>query len=112
VTGGAFCNFSVSQKVTAGGGLSRDDVCILKVYTFAFMKNLSLKLDDDLFVETEALLADIKRSRNRYINEAVAFYNRVQRRKLLEKQLGAESALVADDSMEMLSVLEEMDDEG
>lgn len=76
------------------------------------MKNLSLKLDDDLFVETEALLLDIKCSRNRYINEAVAFYNRVQRRKLLEKQLGGESALVAADSMEMLSVFEEMDDEG
>ena len=35
------------------------------------MKNLSLKLDDALFDEVERLLKQVKKSRNRYINDAV-----------------------------------------
>ena len=47
------------------------------------MKALSLKLDDSVFTETEQLITHIKKSRNRYINEALDYYNKVQKRKLL-----------------------------
>jgi len=70
------------------------------------MKSISLKLQDRIFKETENLLQLLNLSRNSYINEAVAFYNRYQKRKLLEQQLMKESELVAEDSM---AVLKEFD---
>ncbi len=74
------------------------------------MKMLSLKLQDEIFVETEALLAQIKKNRNNYINEAVSYYNRLQKRLLLARQLQEESRLVARSSMEVLAEMEQMDD--
>lgn len=43
------------------------------------MKNLSLKMDDTIFKETERITAKISKNRNRYINEAVQFYNLLQK---------------------------------
>ncbi len=74
------------------------------------MTNISLKLQDDLFSETEKLLPQLKKNRNAYLNEAVAFYNRYQKRLLLAAQLRLESALVADTSMEALAEMEAIDD--
>ena len=87
-----------------------------KNYTFgvtnciAVMKNLSLKLQDAIFSETEALVGLLKKNRNAYMNEALAFYNRYQKRRLLAEQLRRESAMVADSSMEVLSEFEVLDD--
>lgn len=75
------------------------------------MKNLSLKLQDALFSETEALLAQLNMNRNAYLNEAIAFYNRHQKRRLLAARLRMESALVADTSMEVLAEMEAIADE-
>jgi metal-responsive CopG/Arc/MetJ family transcriptional regulator len=47
------------------------------------MKNLSLKLDDQMFNEAEKIISKTHKSRNRYINEAVEFYNLLQKRKLI-----------------------------
>lgn len=74
------------------------------------MKTLSLKLDDMLFQETEELLEKIKKPRNRYINEALKFYNQVQKRKMLTEMLEKESSMVAEDSMRVLSEFEGIDD--
>ena len=71
------------------------------------MKTVSLKIDDSIFEETEKILARIKNSRNRYINEALAYYNQVQKRNILEKKLKNESEIVKIDS---LSVLKEFED--
>lgn len=73
------------------------------------MKTVSLKIDDSIFVETEKILARLKKPRNRYINEAIDSYNRIQSRILLEKRLKKESALVKKDSMEVLNDFEEID---
>ena len=73
------------------------------------MKNVSLKIDDSIFKETEKILEKIKKPRNRYINEAIEYYNRVQRRILLEKRLKMESGLVKDDSMKVLKEFEKID---
>ncbi len=75
------------------------------------MKNLSLKMDDLIFNETERILSKIKQNRNRYINEAVAFYNMLQKRKILSKQLIKESKLVRDESMKILAEFEKLTDE-
>jgi len=73
------------------------------------MKNISLKIDDSIFGETEKILSRINKPRNRYINEAIEYYNRLQRRLFLEKRLRIESELVKDDSMKVLNEFEEVD---
>ena len=47
------------------------------------MKTPSLKLDDIIYEETEQLLEKINKPRNRYINEAIQYYNRIQKNRLL-----------------------------
>ncbi|MCK9422275.1 MAG: hypothetical protein M0Q38_06740 [Bacteroidales bacterium] len=73
------------------------------------MKTLSLKLDDSVFTETEQVINHIKKSRNRYINEALDFYNKVQRRKILATKLEKESRLVKDESLKVLREFEMID---
>ncbi|MFW6042940.1 MAG: hypothetical protein ACOCPW_01140 [Marinilabiliaceae bacterium] len=73
------------------------------------MKTVSLKIDDSVFGETEKILSRIKKPRNRYINEAIEYYNKVQRKKILENRLRKESELVKSDSMSVLKDFEEMD---
>lgn len=73
------------------------------------MKTVSLKIDDSIFGETEKILSEIKKPRNRYINDAIEYYNRIQKRALIEKKLKKESDLVKADSMEVLKDFEEID---
>ena len=73
------------------------------------MKTVSLKIDDSIFRETEKILSKIKKPRNRYINDAIDFYNRIQKRAILEKKLKKESDLVKADSMDVLKDFEEID---
>jgi len=75
------------------------------------MKTLSLKLDDNIFNETEQVLAMKKKSRNRYINEAVDYYNRLNKRSILAAKLSKESKLVKDESLLILSEFENLNDE-
>lgn len=73
------------------------------------MKTVSLKIDDSIFGETEKILSRIKMPRNRYINEAIEYYNRMQSRQILEKKLKSESALVKKDSFSTLKDFERID---
>lgn len=73
------------------------------------MKTVSLKIDDAIFGETEKLLANICIPRNRYINEAINYYNKVQKRQILEKKIKEESALVGNDSLTILKDFEKID---
>jgi len=73
------------------------------------MKTVSLKIDDSIFRETEKILARIKKPRNRYINEAIEYYNKLQRKQILESKLKKESDSVRADSMNVLKDFEEID---
>jgi hypothetical protein len=73
------------------------------------MKTVLLKIDDSIFGETEKILSRINIPRNRYINEAIEYYNKVQKRQILEKMLYAESSLVKKDSMNILIDFEKID---
>lgn len=75
------------------------------------MKILSLKLEDNIFQDTEDLLSKVKKSRNRYINEAVDYYNRLNKRALISRKLAEESKLVQKDSMLILNEFENLQDE-
>ena len=74
------------------------------------MKTLSLKLDDIVYEETEQLLEKINKPRNRYINEALQYYNRIQKRKIIAQMLTAESKLVSEESMNVLNEFENLDE--
>lgn len=73
------------------------------------MKTVSLKIDDSIFGETEDVVALIKKPRNRYINEALDYYNKVQKRKILKQKLQRESILVRDNSMSVLKEFESIE---
>ncbi|MBW8326782.1 MAG: ribbon-helix-helix domain-containing protein [Prolixibacteraceae bacterium] len=72
------------------------------------MKTISLKLDESIFGETEKILALMKKPRNRYINEAIENYNKLQKRMILETKLKMESELVKKDSLAVLKEFEEI----
>ncbi len=73
-------------------------------------KNLSLKLQDEIFEETEHVLRKVKRPRNAYINEAIHFYNKLITRRLLKNKLIRESNIVAADSMMVLEEFEKFEE--
>lgn len=74
------------------------------------MKTLSLKIDETIFNETEQVLTHIKKPRNRYINEALSFYNKFQKREMLAQKLHQESKLVAKESIKILHEFEKLDE--
>jgi metal-responsive CopG/Arc/MetJ family transcriptional regulator len=73
------------------------------------MKTISLKLDEAIFSDTEEIVSSIKKPRNRYINEALRHYNRLYKRKLLEKKLSYESKLVRNESMNVLEDFDQLE---
>jgi hypothetical protein len=75
------------------------------------MKNLSLKMDEKVFQETEKILKKVRKNRNRYINDAVEFYNELQKRRIINNQLKKESKLVREESMKVLEEFESLSDE-
>lgn len=73
------------------------------------MKTISLKLDDSIYGETENIVKSIKKPRNRYINDALEYYNKMQSRLILQQKLHFESKLVSESSMEVLKEFEQID---
>ncbi len=74
-------------------------------------KILSLKVKDDVFAETEDIIESMHKPRNAYINEALSFYNKFIKRRLLKEQLRKESRMVSESSLEALRELELIEDE-
>ena len=72
------------------------------------MKNLSLKLKEEIYRDTEKVVKRLKIPRNSYINKAVDFYNKVNNKNLLRKKMLEESLLVSADSMEVLKEFEKI----
>jgi hypothetical protein len=72
------------------------------------MKMLSLKLDEDIFLDTEKITKKLKCSRNRYINDALKLYNEFNERNLLRQQLTHESKLTRNTGMEILEEFEDL----
>jgi len=73
------------------------------------MKTVSLKIDEAIFGETEEILSVMKKPRNRYFNEAIGFYNKLQKKIILEQKLRNESKLVSPDSLSVLKEFEELE---
>lgn len=72
------------------------------------MKNLSLKLKEDIYRDTEKVVKKLNVPRNSYINKAIDFYNKVHNKNMMRKKLFEESLLVSTDSMEILKEFEKI----
>ncbi len=89
----------------------------MKVYTIsntnihAVSKPLSLKLQEELFQDMEEIIKKNKTPRNRYINEAIRYYNQFNERKLLKLELKQESLVTAPESLRIMSEFEAIEDE-
>jgi len=73
-------------------------------------KSILLKLKDDIFQDTEDIIHKLHIARNAYINKAVEFYNNLNIKQSLKKQLEYESKLVSDNSMQILKEFEDLED--
>jgi hypothetical protein len=73
------------------------------------MKTISLNIEERIIQEAEEILSVLKKSRNRYINEAVDYFNQYHRRQILEEKLRTESYKVGEESMNILKDFEDID---
>jgi metal-responsive CopG/Arc/MetJ family transcriptional regulator len=73
------------------------------------MKTVSLKIDNSIYDDLDSVLGNLKISRNRYINDAIKFYNDFQKRQILVNELEKESKLVSSESMKVLGEFSELD---
>jgi hypothetical protein len=74
------------------------------------MKSIFFNLDDEIFNETERILSGMKISRNKYINDALEWYNKFQRKKMMELKLISESEAVRKESLSVLKEFEDLED--
>ena len=74
------------------------------------MKSIFFNLDDEIFNETERILSGMKISRNKYINDALEWYNKFQRKKMMESKLISESEAVRKESLSVLKEFEDLED--
>lgn len=75
------------------------------------MKTISLRIEESILSDTDKMIHTIKKTRNKYIVDALDYYNKIQKRKLLENQYKIESSMVADSSMEVLKEFEKLNDD-
>ena len=74
-------------------------------------KAISLKINDRIFKETEDILQKTHVPRNSYINEAIKYYNRLIRRRLLKRRYQKESLLVGGQSLEINQEFQKIEDD-
>jgi len=60
-------------------------------------------------VKPKRFSIELKNHGNRYINEALDFYNKLQRKQIIEEKLKKESELVQEDSMSVLKEFENIE---
>lgn len=72
------------------------------------MKKVSFKMEDKVFGEMEEILSILKKPRDNYLNEAIAFYNKVQKREILEQKLRLDADLLKDNSLAALKDFEDI----
>jgi len=73
-------------------------------------KVLTLKLKDEIFEAVEKVLKKEGIPRNRYINNAIDCYNKLNRRRILKTQYLTEAELVQDSSLEVLEEFEQFEE--
>jgi hypothetical protein len=75
------------------------------------MKPIPLKVDENILSEAEKIISLLHTSRNNYINKAIEYYNKMMERELLTQQLKEESLMCREESMNVLSEFDQLNDE-
>jgi hypothetical protein len=73
-------------------------------------KALSLKLEDRIFQETESVIRKIRMPRNAYINRAVDFYNRCQKRRLIKRKIQKDVQMLKAETGDFIKSFELLED--
>lgn len=66
------------------------------------MKLLSLKLKEEILAQTDEVRKHFDISRNAYINDALKYYNKKQKREWVTRQLKKESELLHENSFAVM----------
>lgn len=74
-------------------------------------KLISVKIDEKILEETDAMVEKLGISRNKYVNEAIAEYTRIKKRAELEAQIRKEIESIRESSMEVLEEFEALEDD-
>lgn len=74
------------------------------------MKNTQFTLEASTSTEAHKITHQLNINFGEYINQAINFYNKHQKRKLLETQIAYESMLVREESLEVCREFEQLDD--
>lgn len=69
-----------------------------------------MKIDETILREAEESIKRLGKSRNAYINEAVDYYNKINKKRELRELLVKESAAVYSSSMKILKEMEALED--
>jgi len=72
------------------------------------MKSITIKVEDKVLTDADAIIAHLNTSRQKYFSNAIQQYNSYVRRKLFKKQLTKESKLVSKDTLAILKEFEEL----
>ena len=85
---------------------------MLSVYTLEkiMSKALSLKIRDEIFDEVEEIIKKLDTQRNAYINRALEYFNRMNRREFLKDSYIRESKMVSNNSLEILEEFEQFEE--
>ena len=67
-------------------------------------------MDDRIFQETESVILKIRMPRNAYINRAVDFYNRCQKRLLTKKKIQRDVRMLKAETMDIIKSSELLED--
>lgn len=74
-------------------------------------KAISVKIRDEIFEEVEEITKKMKTSRNAYINQALKYFNQINRRRLLKDTFARESQIVRENSLEIMEEFERIEDD-
>ncbi|MFZ1705933.1 MAG: hypothetical protein WAT79_16425 [Saprospiraceae bacterium] len=74
-------------------------------------KLISVKMDENLLKETDAMVKKLGMSRNKYVNEAVVEYTKAKKKADLEEQIKKEIEVIRESSMEVLREFEALEDD-
>ncbi len=80
------------------------------IFCFLMPKTISLKLDEPTYLAVEKIRKRLNLTRNAYFRKAVRHYNAFCYRKLLEREYGKASALLAASHLKYLKETELLED--
>jgi len=96
------------------GELYINNVCFFGItisISFYMSKLIAVKIDEKVLAETDEMVKNLNISRNKFVNEAIVEYTKMQKRAELEEQIRKEIGLIRESSLEVLKEFEALEDD-